>query len=102
MRRTFFSKWLLSIRNTLHESDKDLTWLSQVAPVNIAKVVKTKLIENYKEVWKMSVFESPKCLNYRIFKQAFHFENYFRTSILPSDHALPFFPFKIPQSQISY
>ena len=54
----FHSKWLLSIRNTLHESDKDLTWLSQVAPVNIAKVVKTKLIENYKEVWKVSVFEN--------------------------------------------
>ena len=63
----FHSKWLLSIRNTLHESDKDLTWLSQVAPVNIAKIVKTKLIENYKEVWKVSVYESPKCLNYRIF-----------------------------------
>ena len=88
----FHSKWLLSIRNTLHKSDKDLTWLSQVAHVNIAKVVKTKLIENYKEVWKMSVFESPKCLNYRIFKQAFHFENYF--SILPSDLALPFFHFR--------
>ena len=88
----FHSKWLLSIRNTLHESDKDLTWLSQVAPVNIAKVVKTKLIENYKEVWKVSVYESPKCLNYRIFKQAFHFENYF--SILPSDLALPFFHFR--------
>ena len=88
----FHSKWLLSIQNTLHECDKDLILLSQVAPVNNAKVVKTKLIENYKEVWKVSVFESPKCLNYRIFKQAFQFENYF--SILPSYLALPFFDFR--------
>ena len=67
----FHSKWILSIRNTLLECDKDLMWLSQVAPLNIAKLVKTKLIENYKELWKVSVYESPKCLNYRFIRKYF-------------------------------
>ena len=88
----FHSKWFLSIRNTLLECDKDLMWLSQVAPSNIAKLVKTKLIENYKEVWKLSVYESPKCLNYRIYKETLQFENYF--NVLPQDLASPLFHFR--------
>ena len=88
----FHSKWILSIRNTLLECDKDLMWLSQVAPLNIAKLVKTKLIENYKEVWKVSVYESPKCLNYRIYKETLQFENYF--NVLPPDLASPLFHFR--------
>ena len=36
-------------------------------------------------------FESPKCLNYRIFKQNLEFERYF--SVLPSEKALAFIRF---------
>lgn len=88
----FHSKWLLSIKNTLHECDKEQVWLNQEAANSISKVVKLKLVENYKQAWKVSVFESPKCLNYRIFKQNFEFERYF--SVLPSDLALVFFRFR--------
>ena len=43
-------------------------------------------IENYKLLWKESVFNSPKCLNYRIFKKEFQYDNYF--NILPIDLAI--------------
>ena len=49
-------------------------------------------IENYKLLWKESVFNSPKCLNYRIFKKEFQYDNYF--NILPIDLAIPFFHFR--------
>ena len=88
----FHSKWLLSIKNIFHECDRVDVWLDQQAPFNIAKVIKLKLIENYKLLWKESVFNSPKCLNYRIFKKEFHYENYF--NILPIDLAIPFFHFR--------
>ena len=46
-------------------------WLSQVVPLNISKIIKLKLIENYKQIWKGSIFDSPKCLNYRILIKTF-------------------------------
>ena len=66
--------------------------LDQKAPLNIAKVIKLKLIENYKLLWKESVYKSPKCLNYRIVKKEFQYENYF--NILPIDLTIPFFHFR--------
>ena len=88
----FHSKWLLSIKNILHECDKEQVWSNQEAPLNISKIVKLKLIEMYKSSWKESVFQSPKCLNYRIFKYNFGHEKYF--VVLPDDLALAFFHFR--------
>ena len=45
--------------------------LTEVAPANIENIEKSRLIENYKKVWKVSVFESQKCLNYRILSHLF-------------------------------
>ena len=67
-------------------------WLSQAVPLNISKIITLRLIENYKQIWKESIFDSPKCLNYRILKQDIQFEAYF--NVLPSDIALPFFHFR--------
>lgn len=88
----FHSKWLLSIKNVLHECDKEQIWLAQEASNSISKAVKQKLTENFKQTWKNSIFESPKCLNYRIFKQTFEFEKYL--DILPQDLALAYFRFR--------
>ena len=85
----FHSKWRLSIRNILYESDKEQVWSNQEDPLNISKTVKLKLTERYKNSWKESVFTSPKCLNYRIFKYTFGLEKYF--GVLPDDLALAFF-----------
>ena len=45
--------------------------------------VKLKLMELHRTSWKHSIFYSPKCLNYRIFKEDFTLEKYF--NILPDD-----------------
>lgn len=76
---------LLSIKNTLSDCDFEQLWLDQGAvPTTIAKKVKFKLIEKYKDSWWQLVYESSKCLNYhRIFKHELKLENYF--NILPSD-----------------
>ena len=68
-------------------------WLNQTeVPLNVAKSVKSKLIEMYSISWKESVFDSPKCLNYRIFKQDLKLENYF--NILPDVLAKSFCHFR--------
>ena len=59
---------------------------------NISKSVKSEVIEMYRLSWKESVFDSPKCLNYRIFKQDLKLENYF--NILPDDLAKSFCHFR--------
>ena len=80
-RDLFHSKWLLSIKDCLISSGHDIVWNSQDAvpvPQNIlGKMFKLKLIENYSEVWKEWVFNSAKCLNYRIFLTDLVFEHFF-------------------------
>ena len=58
----------------------------------LRKMVKLKLIENFKQVWRESVFNSAKCLNYRIFKTDLVFEQYFH--LLPNDLAMAFCHFR--------
>ena len=61
-------------------------------PQSIGKMVKLKLIENFKQAWRESVFNSAKCLNYRIFKTDLVFEQYFH--LLPNDLAMAFCHFR--------
>ena len=92
-RDCFHSKWLLYIKGILTECGKEHFWLNQTeVPSNISKSVKAKLIETYSLSWRDSVFASPKCLNYRIFKQDFNLENYF--NVLPDDLAMSFCHFR--------
>ena len=53
-------------------------WIYQNVPANccLAKMVKSRLIDHFKQNWYNSVFEISKCLNYRIFKQNHEFEKY--------------------------
>ena len=85
-RHFFHCKWLLSIKDCLTLSGNQNTWqLQGNVPIGIAKLVKMKLNENYKQEWSESDFNSPKCLNYRIFKAELVFEQYF--NLLPQDLA---------------
>ena len=82
----FHSKWLLSIKDCLTLSGNQNNWqLQENIPIGIAKLVKMKLIENYKQEWSESVFKSSKCRNYRIFKTELVLEQYF--NLLPHDLA---------------
>ena len=89
----FHSKWIMYIKCILTESGNEHVWLNQAdVPSNISKSVKLELINLYSLTGRESVFDSPKCLNYRIFKQNLKLENYF--SILPDDLATSFCHFR--------
>ena len=78
----------------LTDCGKDYFWLNQnEIPTNISMSVKLKLIEPYSTSCKHSIFDSPKCLNYRIFKEDFTLEKYF--NILPDDLSKAFCHFRI-------
>ena len=80
------SKWLLSLKNCLILSGNQHAWdLQENVPLGLAKLVKMKLIENYKQEWDDDVFNSSECLNYRIVKTELEFEQYF--NLLPNDLA---------------
>ena len=82
----FHSKWLLSVKNCLILSGNQHAWdLQENIPLGLAKLVKMKLIENYKPEWGDTVFNSSKCLKFRIFKTELEFEQYF--NLLPNDLA---------------
>ena len=81
------------IKNILSDSGLVHNWLNQAnVPINISKSVKLKLTEIHSISWKTEVFDSPKCLNYRIFKQDFGFENCF--NVLPDDMSKAFCHFR--------
>ena len=50
---------------------------------NLAKMVKEKLIDQFKQIWFGLIYDSAKCLNYRIFKTTHCFESYIE--YLPDD-----------------
>ena len=93
-RDLFHSKWLLYIKSILNDCGKDYFWLNQnESPANISMNVKLKLMELHSTSWKHSIFDSPKCLNYRIFKEDFTLEKYL--NILPDDLSKAFCHFRI-------
>ena len=55
------------IENTLNDSDLACHWFNLTnVPLHLSKTVELKLTELPSLSWKEAVFESPKCLNYRI------------------------------------
>ena len=81
----FHSDWLLYIKDTLDKNGLLNYWNDQYAPKNVclSKKVKNTCKDAFISEWKSSIFYSPKCINYRIFKKDFGLEKYF--SILPCD-----------------
>ena len=48
----FHSKWLLSVKNCLILSGNQHAWdLQENVPLGLAKLIKMKLIDNYKQEW---------------------------------------------------
>ena len=69
MRNTFHSKWLSFKENILNSCVFSHYWLAQHVPenCNLAKMVKERLIDQFKQSWFWLIYDSPKCLNYRCF-----------------------------------
>ena len=72
-RNLFHSKWTTAVKNILTDSGFGHLWINQDnIPMTISRIYqegKFNLIEMYKDSWKHLIFDTPKCLNYRIFKQ---------------------------------
>ena len=81
----FQSKWLNVIENTLNDCGLSEFWLAQYVPKQtcISKLVKTRLMDQFKQNWYSNIFDMSKTLNYRIFKVAHGFEDYLIS--LPAD-----------------
>ena len=77
-RNFFHSKWICSIENILNECGYSEYWLTQNVPksVCLSKNVKQRLCNQLKQRWSITVFNSAKCLNYKIFKCSHGLEQY--------------------------
>lgn len=74
----FHSKWICCIENTLNDCGLSEYWLSQQVPMklDLPGIVKQCLSDQFKQSWYEKLYNSPKCLNYRIFKCTHSFEKY--------------------------
>jgi hypothetical protein len=74
----YHSKWLLEIKNTLYECGLNVMWDDQrIAKSDyISKNVKKCLSDKFTQNWNNIIMNSAKCLNYRICKSNFCFEQY--------------------------
>lgn len=81
----YHSKWLNCIKDILFECGFHDAWNNQFVDMNcqISKNIKQHYHNFFVNKWKDEVYNSPKCLNYRIYKTEFGFENYL--TILPFD-----------------
>ena len=85
-RRTMYhTEWLCFIEKNLNSCGFSHYWLSQYVPenCNLARMVKVRLIDQFKQSWYGLIYDSPKCLNYRIFKISHGFKRYL--NYLPDD-----------------
>jgi hypothetical protein len=72
-----FSFWIKNIQDILNKSSLSYIWLYQncISEKWLSNVVKMNLIDKFKQTWSISVDNSPKALNYRLYKKGVSFEN---------------------------
>lgn len=70
--------WLSSIKNILDSCGLSYIWDTQnfISPSWLYSSVKQCIIDQFNQEWISYVQNSPKALNYRLFKENFEFENY--------------------------
>ena len=51
--------------------------------MHVSDIVKQSLISSFVQIWRNDIMNSPKCLNYRMYKTVFGFEKYL--TVLPTD-----------------
>ena len=65
VKQFFHPKWISCIENTLNICVFSEYWISQ--GVALSSMVKQRLCDQYKQTWSEIIFNTAKCLNYRIF-----------------------------------
>ena len=71
-------KWLLQIKSVLDSVGLSYVWLEQkVVSISwLVNTVKLRLKDQYVQSWFSAIDNSPKCINYRLFKSEFKLEEY--------------------------
>ena len=72
--------WLKSVKSILDECDLSYVWTDQyfVSATWLCNTVEQSLIDQWKHIWHSNLQNSPKALNYRIFKEKWELEKYFK------------------------
>ena len=71
---------LKHVKFILHESGLSFVWDAQyfVNDTWLYTIVKQNLVDQFKQKWHTNVQESPKAINYRMYKENCEFEYYFK------------------------
>ena len=71
-------QWIAKLKTILNSIGCSEIWMSQSIPNfnSFKHIVKSKLSDQYLQVWNSNVYNSEKCLNYRIYKCDLKLENY--------------------------
>ena len=75
----FKSQWISNVKNILNESGLSYVWLDQENITNgdwIKEKLKENLHDQYEQTWSTNVYNSSKCLTYRIIKTKLQLEKY--------------------------
>ena len=90
----FESKWLKCIKEILCDAERPDLWDKQndICSKNISKIIKPRLIDQYKQSWHSSLQESSKGRNYALFKDRIELETYFLK--LQPKHYIPIVKFR--------
>ena len=74
----FHSPWIGYVKNSLDQLGFSEYWLNQNVPSQLvfSNIIKSRIKDIYIQNWNTTVYESPKCVSYRIFKSTFAFEKY--------------------------
>jgi hypothetical protein len=76
------------VKKSLQELGFAEYWINQsvLSPSYFKNIVKSRIKDRYVQMWHEQVFNSSKCITYRIFKSSFELEPYFK--LLPRNLAL--------------
>ena len=79
----YSSPWICAIENILNLCGFTYIWLQQCKQSDtwVDYILKQNIKDQFIQRWTSDINNSPKCFNYKLYKQTFGFEKYF--DILP-------------------
>lgn len=78
--QNFEYKWLSNVKSIFEEIGLNNIWLNQTTTLSknvLVNKIESILKDQYLQSWHNDVFNSHKCINYRLFKDTHGFETYF-------------------------
>ena len=99
----YVSKWLKYVKTSLDELGLSFLWISQDLLVKeqldwFKNTVHSKISDSFMAKWRASVYESPSCINYRLFKSTFSCELYIKK--LPTFLAITLMKFRCRNTKL--